>query len=63
MTEFDIYRDGEEDQIALEVHVPVNLREVNSADIRNIYILDFSAYTPTDNPIGKCADLSSLFIL
>ncbi|KAL5268263.1 hypothetical protein ACHWQZ_G002210 [Mnemiopsis leidyi] len=51
VTEFDIYRDGEEDQIALEVHVPVNLNEVNSADIRNIYILDFSAYTPTDNPI------------
>ena len=52
MTEFDIYREEDEDQIALEIQVPVNLKEVNSADVRNIYILDFTAYTPTENPIG-----------
>ena len=55
VTEFDIYLDDtdETDQIALSVQVPVNLDEMDSPVVRNLYIIDFSAFTPRNNPIGE----------
>ncbi|XP_063684692.1 uncharacterized protein LOC134818913 [Bolinopsis microptera] len=50
VTEFDIYReeDEDEDYLALTVQVPA---EVDSSNVKNLFILDFSAYTTKDNPI------------
>ena len=68
MTEFDIFRDDEDDsdQITLSVQVPVNVDDVTSPEFRSMYILDFSAYTPKDNPIGRSTykelDLSLIHI-
>ena len=60
VTEFDIYRDEDQDAdyLALTVQVPA---EVDSSDVKNLFILDFSAYTTKDNPIGKFHLSVSLF--